>query len=106
MRANRATIVENVFARTTRVQDDIAEFQCHAAAGLIVVDTAAITSGQVATKSAVAYGHIGTVAHCSRIADTAAVVSRVAADSAVAYIHHLTRWLGSARIADAAAKVG
>ena len=59
MRSNRATIIEDVFARNARVQDGITEFQCGATAGLSVVDTATITSGRVAADSAVAYGHRG-----------------------------------------------
>ena len=59
MRGNRAADIEDIFARTARLQDGVADLDTAALKDpdFCVVDTAAITSGRVAAESAVVRLH-------------------------------------------------
>jgi len=108
MRGNRAAVIEDVSARTARVQDGIAEFQRGAAAAVTVVNAAAADAGRVAAKGAIAYGHPrDDAAVRAPIVDAAAVVGRVAANSAVAYgYYRATQFSAPTRDAAAAGVFG
>ena len=71
-------MIEDVFARTARVQDSAAESQSGAAVLYTgVVDTVAITSGRIAADGAVVHVHVG---------KTAEVVAHVEDNTTVAIV--------------------
>src|ERR1041385_2816339 len=103
VRSNCAGVIVDICARSSGVQNRVADRKRRAAVKTEVVDAAAVGGGRITAQSAVGYRQ-RRAAGVAEVEDAAAVVRRVAAEGTVVDRHR--RAAEDAVVEDAAAVVG